>query len=739
MNTPQKLLLCGCIALGLSACGDSDKVTAPEDSSPAVTANETATPPAPPADDISVTNEEIANNPLLADWSGYPYGLPPFSAIEDDHYMPAVKKGVLELRDEVKAIIDDPRAPDFDNTIVALERSGDTLSQVAYTFSNITNTELNDTLAGLETQIWPMLTKEQDAITLNDDLWQKVRAIYEQRDELGLNEQDARLLELTHRNFVRAGAALAPDVKAQVAEINAEISKLTTQFGQNLLGETKAFKLKVTEEADMAGVSDTLKSALWDEEEKAWMVGLDRSVYEGFMTQSQNRELRSQLFDGYRLRAAAGERDNGPLSIKLAQLRAKRAQLLGYDSHAHYVLEERMAKTPAAAEEFLLKVWRPGLEQAKRERAQMQQMIGDAFQFAGHDWWHQAELLRQAQYAFDGNVLKPYFEMNAVRDGAFEMARRLFNVEIKEVQVPVWNEVVTAYELTDPDGSHVGLFMMDMYARDSKRGGAWMSSYRPASFMDGNNVRPIITNNMNLTTPPDGEPTLMSFDEVETLFHEFGHGLHGLLTRISYPTFSGVSGPTDYTEFPAQILEHWAPQPEMLAIYAKHYQSGDVIPEELIEKMREAKNFNQGFKTTEFIAASLLDLAWHSLSVDEAAKITNAREFEREILTGYGLIDEIEPRYRSQYFSHIFAGGYSAGYYAYLWSEILDADGFQAFREAEDIFDPETAGRLKRWIYEAGGLREADELYRNFRGKDPSIEPLLRGRGFPVGDAAADA
>ncbi|MEM6640612.1 MAG: M3 family metallopeptidase, partial [Pseudomonadota bacterium] len=511
-----------------------------------------------------------------------------------------------------------------------------------------------------------------------------------------------------------------------------ELSGLTTTFGQNLLKATKSFKIKVTDEADLAGLSPDFKKALWDEEAEAWMIGLDRSVYENFMVQAENRDLRKQLFDGYTLRASEGENDNGPVLIKIAQLRAKRAELMGYKSHAHFQLETRMAKTPQGAEDFLKRVWAPGLEKARIELAEMQDIAGD-MTIEGHDWWHFAEKVRQAKYAFDENALKPYFELDAVRNGAFVMAERLFDVTFEPVDVETWNDVVTAYDMKNANGEHVGLFMMDMYARPSKRGGAWMSGYRGSWDYEGApEVRPVITNNLNLTKPADGDPTLMKFSEVETLFHEFGHALHGLLTTVDYQAFSGVDGPRDYTEFPAQILEHWAPQPEMLALYAKHYDTGKVIPNELIEKMQAAANFRQGFATTEFIAASLLDLRWHMLSSEEADRISDARTFEKEVLEGYGLINEIQPRYRSQYFSHIFAGGYSAGYYAYLWSEILDADGFEAFREAEDIFDPATAARLKKWVYESGGLREADELYRNFRGSDPSIEPLLRGRGFPV-------
>jgi len=686
------------------------------------------------SDEISVSDAELAGNPFMQEWNT-PYGIPPFSAIKDEHYMPAFKKGILELRADIVAILENPEPPTFENTILALEIAGELLTKVDYTFGNITNTELNDELRALESEVNPMLTREFDAINLNTDLYARVKAVYDQKDELGMDEQDARLLELTHRGFVRAGAALTPEVKAQVAEINAEMSELTTRFSQNLLAATKEFTLELTKDDEIAGLSDDFKAAIWDEDKKAWVVGLNRSSYETFMVQAENRDLRKRLFDGYRLRASGGDIDNGPLAIRVAQLRARRAELLGYESHAHYTLETRMAKTPQGAEDFLLRVWRPGLEQAIKERADMQEMIGDEFTFEGHDWWHYAEKIRKERYDLDENATKPYFKLENVRAGAFEMANRLFGITFEEVDVEGWNPVVKSFDVKDAEGNFLGLFMADMYARDSKRGGAWMSSYRTTSEIGGESVRPLITNNLNLPMPPEGEPTLMRFDDVETLFHEFGHGLHGLMTQVRYPTFAGTSGsPRDYTEFPAQILEHWPGEPEMLEIFAHHYETGEVIPTELVERMRVAANHNQGFATTEYIAASLLDLRWHTLSSEEAAQITDARAFEKEILDGYGLIPEIEPRYRSQYFSHIFASpsGYSAGYYAYLWSEILDSDGFAAFKQAENIFDPEVAARLKKWVYESGGLREADELYRNFRGQDPSIEPLLEGRGFAV-------
>jgi len=718
----SRLMGLGLVTLMLGACGSPNQEETMDETTDGA------------ADEIAVTDAELAGNPFMEEWDT-PYGVPPFAAIKDEHYMPAFKKGILELRADIAAILDNPEPPTFENTILAQEMAGKLLTKVSYTFGNITNTELNDELRALESKINPMLTREFDAINLNTDLYARVKAVYDQKDALGLDEQDARLLELTHRGFVRSGAALTPEVKAQVAEINAELSELTTQFSQNLLAATKGFTLELTEDDEIAGLSDDFKAAIWNEDKKAWVVGLNRSSYETFMVQAENRDLRKQLFDGYRMRASGGDIDNGPLAIKAAQLRAKRAELLGYESHAHYTLETRMAKTPQGVEDFLLRVWRPGLEQAIKERADMQDMIGDEFTFEGHDWWHYAEKIRKARYDLDENATKPYFKLENVRAGAFEMANRLFGVTFEEVDVDSWNPVVKSFDVKDADGNHLGLFMADMYARDSKRGGAWMSSYRTTSDFGGDSIRPLITSNLNLPMPPEGQPTLMRFGDVETLFHEFGHGLHGLMTQVRYPTFAGTSGsPRDYTEFPAQILEHWPAEPEMLDLYAHHYETGEVIPTELVERMRVAENHNQGFATTEYIAASLLDLRWHMLSPEEAAQITDARAFEKKVLEGYGLIPEIEPRYRSQYFSHIFASpsGYSAGYYAYLWSEILDSDGFAAFKQAENIFDPAVAARLKKWVYESGGLREADELYRNFRGQDPSIEPLLEGRGFAV-------
>lgn len=679
-----------------------------------------------------------SDNPLLAEWDT-PYGIPPFSEFEAEDYMPAIDAGIADLRKDIAAIVESEEPPGFENTIVALDQSGKLLSRVSAVFNNVTNTDTTDDLRALESEIGRKRTAEFDAIYLNEDLFGRVKTVYENLPTMGLGREDERLVELTYKDFQRRGAELNDDAKARLKEINSRLSELSTQFGQNLVRETNGFELLVTDEADLAGLSDTLKNAgkaaASAKGKDGWLFNLNRSTFEAFMTQSENRDLRLKLFDGYRNRASSGASANSdPIILETVRLRAERAQLLGYESHAAFQLETRMAKTPENALEFLMLVWKPGLARAKEELADMQALVNatdSPYKVGGQDWWYLAEKVRQQKYAFDDAQLRPYFELGTMRQAAFAVASKLFNVEFEALpDVPRWNDTVKAWKVSNPDGSLVGVFMSDMYARDSKRGGAWMSSYRGASNVGGNNIRPIITNNLNLIKPAEGDPTLMTFGEVETLYHEFGHGLHGLLTTMKYDRMAGVGGPRDYTEFPAQIMEHWAGDPQVISEYAKDYRTGEPIPEELLQKLRAARTFNQGFDTTEYIAASLLDLHWHMLTPEEAAEVTDVRAFEKSVLDKYGLIPEIEPRYRSNYFSHIFSGGYSAGYYAYLWSEILDSDGFMAFKEAGDIFDPVLAKRLKENIYEAGELEEADELYRRFRGSDPNPEPLLRNRGF---------
>lgn len=682
------------------------------------------------------------SNPLLAPWENN-FKIPPFDLIKNEHYFPAFEKAVASLKAEIDTIVNNNEAPTFQNTIVALEKTGSELSRVVGVFANITGTDTNDELKALQVKIYPMLTREQDAIALNQKLFDRVAQVYAKKDELNLDQQDARLLELTYKDFVRSGASLDEESKNSLKNINAEISRVTTNFAQNQLAETKSFELVVTNEKDLAGLSQGMINAAKSKaerkgKEESWVFGLDRATFEGFMTFSENRELRKTMLNGYRQRGANGnDKDNRKLVVEIAKLRAQRAQLLGYESHAHYQLETRMAKTPDNALDFLQKVWEPGIKRANQEKAEMQEIIneeGGNFELAAHDWWHYAEKLRGKKYAFDESQVKPYFELSNVINGAFHVAGKLFGLTFTPLDdTPKWNENVRVYEVKGEDGQHLGVFMADFYSRDSKRGGAWMSSYRQASSVEGKVVRPIITNNLNITPPADGDPTLLSFDQVNTLFHEFGHGLHGLMTLARYERYAGTSGsPRDFTEFPAQFLEHYASAPEVLPIYAKHYKTGEVIPAELLEKLQAASTHNQGFKTTEFIAASLLDLAWHKMNTEELANVDDAEKFENKTLNDYGILKEIGPRYRSTYFGHIFSSpnGYSAGYYAYLWSEILDSDGFTAFREAGDIYDKTLARRLAENVYQAGGREPADQLYRKFRLKDPTIEPLLKIRGF---------
>ena len=731
-NFPLKTLLAAGLAIAIVGC--SEKAEEAADTGMTATDETVVEAPVEVAD-----TAPVADNPFLAEWDT-PYGIPPFDSIEDGHYRPAFDQGVEELKADIAAIRDNAEEPTFENTFEALELAGPLLSKVMGTFGNISNTDTNDALQELEVEFYPQLTKVRDGIMMDPVLFERVKTVYDTRESLGLDEQEMRLVELYHRDFVRRGAMLDEDTKARVKEINARVSELNTVFGQNLLKQTKSFELLVTDEADLAGLPDNMigsaKAKAESKGKEGWIFGLDRGTYEGFMTFADNRELRKQLNAGYISRGAqADEQDTRDVLPEIAQLRAERAQLKGYDNHAAYVLEDNMAKTPEKVESFLAEVWEPGVNKAEQELAEMRQIVqeeGHDFIIEQHDWWYYAEKLRQKKYALDAEVVKPYFEMGNVRDGAFHVANKLFGVTFEPLNdVPVWNPVVQPYAVHDDDGSFLGVFMLDYYARDSKRGGAWMSTYRDSSNVQGKVVRPIVTNNLNVAVPAEGEPTLLTYDQVETLFHEFGHGLHGLLTQARYERFSGTSGtPRDFIEFPSQFMEHYASRPEVLAVYAKHAETGEVIPQELVDKIRAASTHNQGFMTTEYIAASKLDMSWHTMAPNDAASVEDATKFEDEALAAYGKPGEIQSRYRSPYFSHIFAGGYSSGYYAYLWSEILDADGFTAFKETGDIFDPELAARLKENVYQAGGSKDADELYRAFRGQDPEIGPLLEIRGL---------
>jgi peptidyl-dipeptidase Dcp len=677
-------------------------------------------------------------NPLIQEWDT-PYSVPPFDRIQDTDYAPALEAAFEKQRARMAAIAASPEPPDFENTILAIELARAEMNRIYKVFDNITATDTDPELDALELEIKPRYARERDAIYLDQDLYQRVQAVHARVDDLDLGPEQKRLVELTHRDFVRAGTALPEADREHLKELNASIARLSARFGQNLRTETKAFALVIEDPSDLSGLPPDVISAARESARKrgyedAWVFGLDRSSFEAFMANADNRELRRRMFDGYRYRGAhGGKTDNREILVEMARLRAQRAELMGYRTHADYQIEVNMAKTPERAEEFLLQVWEPGLDRAREELADMRVVAekDGVEDFQGWDWWYYAERVRRQRYALNDEQVKPYFELGRVRNGAFYTANKLFGITFHPVRdVPVWNPDVEVYEVRDRDGGFLALFMADYYARDSKNGGAWMNTYRNASDVD-RPIRPIVTNNLNLIKPGEGEPTLLSFDEARTLFHEFGHALQGMLTTVDYERFSGTSGlPRDYVELCSQVMEHWAAEPEVLRVYAWHYQTGKVIPDELINKITASATFNQGFMTTEYIAASLLDLGWHNMTAEQAGAVIDARQFEADVLDSYGLLPEIEPRYRSPYFAHIFSGGYSAGYYAYLWAETLDADAFMAFKERGDIFDPALAARFRTYIFESGGREEPDVLYRKFRGRDPEIEPLLRFRGL---------
>ena len=702
-------------AIGVSACGEA------------------ATPPPPP---IGIPGHE---NPLLAVWETE-FGVPPFDLIQNDHYLPAFREAMAEHKVEIEAIATNPEPPTFENTVVALDHAGAQYSRVGRVFGAVNGAHTNDTLQDVARTLAPERAAHGDAIRLNSDLWERVRTVFEQREDLGLTPEKDKLLEETHKDFVRSGAALDEASKNRIMEINSESAQLSTQFGENVLAETNAYVLVVTDSADLGGlpsgfVALAAERALSKGRQSGWAFGLDRPSANPFMEYSPNRELRRDIFMGYAMRGDNdNERDNKEILARMAALRAERAQLMGYPTHAHFVLDDNMAETPDRVLSFLEEVWRPALAVAERERADMQEMMnaeGIEGKLEGWDWRHYTEKVRRDRFALEQEALLPYFEVNAVRDGVFMIANRLYGFTFHErPDLPRWHPDQQVFEMREADGSHKGVIYLDYFTRPSKRGGAWMGSLRIQSDVDGY-VTPIVTTNFNFPPPTAGGPSLIGLDNALTLAHEMGHALHGLMSDVTYESLSGTSVPRDFVEFGSQIMENWMGEPEVLREYAKHYETGEVLPDEFIEKLQASATFNQGFITVEFIAAAFLDMAWHLL---EDPVEHEARAFENAEMARIGLIEEIIPRYRSAYYSHIFSGGYSAGYYSYLWAEVLDKDAFQAFVETGDLFDPETAQRLRGEILSRGGTRPGMELYVNFRGREPSIQALLEARGLQGGE-----
>jgi peptidyl-dipeptidase Dcp len=674
-----------------------------------------------------------AANPFFTEWKT-PFGVPPFAQIKEEHFLPALKEGMARQKAEVAAITAVKEAPTFENTIVALELSGQFLDRVMSVFSNLVGAETTPKLQAVNREAMPLLAAHRDDIYLNLDLFRRVKTVWEARAGLKLAPDQARLLERTYKGFVRAGAALTPDQQVRMRAINTEQSKLGVDFGDRVLKATKAFRLVVEGPADLAGLPEGARMAAAAAAKRAglegkWLFTLDGPSIWPFLEYAQNRDLRKRLLTGYLERCnQGGDTDTNAIVSRVASLRAEKAQLLGYRTWADFVLEENMAKDPKGVYGLLDQIWKPALEVAKKERAELQAMMAKDLpgeKLEPWDWRYYAEKVKQAKYDFDEESVKSYFPIDAVRQGAFTVAGKLYGITFTEVMgLPVYQKDVRCFEVKEKDGRHLGLIYLDYHPRPGKRGGAWMSSYRSAWIKDGKQVDPIVVNVCNFTAPAGDRPALLTSDEVRTLFHEFGHGLHGLFYKGRYRGTAGT--PRDFVELPSQVMENWAMEPEVLKLYARHYKTGELIPEALVAKMKKAATFGQGFATVEYMAASLLDMDWHTLT---STKPQDTAAFEKASLAKWGLIAEIPPRYRSPYFSHIM-GGYAAGYYSYIWSAVLDSDAFQAFKEKGNLFDPATAATFRAEVLSKGGTEDPALLYQRFRGRAPRVEPLLEKRGL---------
>ena len=677
-------------------------------------------------------------NPLL-EQPNTPFGVPAFDKVKIEHYLPAFEEAIRQNKAEIDAIVNNEDAPTFENTIVALDRSGLLLDRVTGVFFNVLEADGNDEMNAIAEQVSPMLSDLSDGIILNDALFQRVKAVYDEREQLGLNADQMRLVTQTYKAFADNGANLPEDKKERLKEINQELGLLSLKFGNNVVAETNSDDVKrfITDEALLAGLPESAKAAAAEEAEAAghpgeWLFTPKRTSFTPVLQYCENRELRKQLLMDYTTRGNHdNENDNKAVIIREMELRIERAKLFGYDNPADYILADCMAKNHQTVDAFLASVWAPSLEAAKREAAELQALLeqdlpGEKLQ--PWDWWFYAEKLRKAKYDLDEEELKPYFELNNVRKGAFGVATKLYGLQFEKLEnMPIYNPEVEVFKVTEADGSLVGILYTDYFPRAGKRPGAWMNNILP-QYIDAEGVdhRPVIINVGNFNKPTAGNPSLLSMDDVETLFHEFGHALHGLLSKAHYKSLSGTNTPRDFVELPSQFMENYAYEPEVLKTYAFHYETGEVIPDELIEKINKASAFNQGFVTTELLSASILDMDFHELTSAEGLDV-NA--FEAESLKKMGMIDEIIVRYRPTFYNHIFTTGYEAGYYSYTWSAVLDADAFAAFKETGDLFEAETAKRF-RHLLEQGGTRDAQELYLEFRGKEADPKYLLIRKGF---------
>jgi len=672
-------------------------------------------------------------NPLLAEWKT-PFETPPFNEIKNEHFLPAFKEAMIAETAEVHAIIDNPEEASFTNTIAALEKSGKLLSRISRVFGSLKRANTNEKLQGISKTLAPIRTKHNDDINLNEKLFAKIKHIYENKVNLNLNEEQTTLLDNYYKRFVRSGADLDADDKAKLRKINEELSNLYVKFSQNHLNQTNAIVLVIDNEKDLTGLTDDIINSAAEmaknrDMQGKWVITLQKPSFIPFLTYSEKRNLREKVFKGYINRGNNNdEYDNKKIISKIAAIRVNRANLLGYKTHAEFVLERNMAKNPDNVYKFLNDLWKPALKRAKSEVKDMQALIkkeGGKFNLEAWDWWYYAEKVKKEKYALEDTALRPYFKMENVRKGAFDTATKLFGITFhKRDDIQVYHPDVEVFEVKEADGKHLGIFYSDYFPRDGKRSGAWSSSYRSQSNIDGKFITPLNYNVGNFAKPTADKPSLMSMDEVETLFHELGHGLN---TLFGNTTYSGSRRtPRDFVELPSQIMENWANEPSVMITYALHYKTGEPIPDELISKLEKSKYFNQGFETVEYLAASFLDMDWHMMT---KAEEVDAAEFEKESMKKIGIIPEIESRYQSTNFGHIFSsGGYSSGYYSYIWAAVLDADAFQAFK-GSDLFNKELAASFRKHVLSMGST-DMMEQYVKFRGAEPKVDALLKRRGL---------
>ncbi|MEA3445608.1 MAG: M3 family metallopeptidase [Bacteroidota bacterium] len=679
-------------------------------------------------------SEDMENNPFFTEYST-PFQVPPFDKIKTEHYMPAFIEGMKQQKQEIETIIG-VSEPSFDNTIAALDYSGGLLTKVSNVFFNLKSAITNPEIEAIAKEVSPLLSQHKDDIGLNPDLFKNVKAVYNKKGELNLTTEQNRLLDKVYKRFVRGGANLSVDDQEKFRAINKELSMLQLQFSENMLAETNAFKMIIDKTDDLAGLPESVINAAADEAKNAgqegkWIFTVQKPSMIPFLQYSEKRELREKILKAYINRGDNNnENDNKTIVKQIARLRLEKANLLGYVSHSAFVLDNNMAKEPERVYNFLDDLWEKALPMAKAEAIELQELINNEkgkFKLEAWDWWYYTEKLRKSKYNLNEEELRPYFKLENVIDGAFAVANNLYGISFAELNdMPVYHPEVRVFDVLNNDNSHLGVLYMDFFPRESKRGGAWMTEFRQQSIKDDKDIRPVISVVCNFSKPSGDTPALLNFDEVETLFHEFGHALHGLFSECTYPGIAGTNVARDFVELPSQFMENFCSEPEALALFAKHYKTGEIIPQELVDKIIASSHFNQGFVAVEYLSAAYLDLDWHNMK--EAVDV-DVNKFEQAVLDKIGLIPEITVRYRSTYFAHVFSGGYSSGYYSYIWAELLDADAFQAFKE-NGLFDQTTASAFRKELLSKGGTDDPMLLYENFRGAKPKIEPLLRRKGF---------